>query len=213
MFDRGPGDEDQDVMPNYDRQAVLAMTLWAEIIVLIIAVIWILFAKIDLRPVLIFNVQALIMGALAALLVTLLNLAIMHLANIYGEKVYLLKSMKDLLNKQMLPLIGHLSFSDSILVAVVSGLCEELFFRGVLQSQCGIISSACAFGLAHLPRIYYFPYALWATYVGLLMSFLMLKTGSLYSPMIAHALINFASINVLRRLYKAGQLGPPPPRS
>jgi membrane protease YdiL (CAAX protease family) len=213
MSDFGPDDEDLDVMPRYDRQAVLAMTLWAEIIVLIIAVAWTFFAKIDLRPLLVFNLQAVLFGALAALLVTLINLAIMHLANKYGDRVYLLRSMKDLINKQMLPLIGNLSFGDSIIVALVSGLCEEFFFRGVLQTQCGIIPSACAFGLAHLPRIYYFPYALWATYVGLLMSFLTIKTGSLFSPMIAHALINFASINVLRRLYKSGELGLNPPRS
>jgi membrane protease YdiL (CAAX protease family) len=213
MSDFGPDDEDLDVMPRYDRQAVLAMTLWAEIIVLIIAVAWTFFDKIDLRPLLVFNLQAVLFGALAALLVTLFNLAIMHLANKYGDRVYLLRSMKDLINKQMLPLIGNLSFGDSIIVALVSGLCEEFFFRGVLQTQCGIIPSACAFGLAHLPRIYYFPYALWATYVGLLMSFLTIKTGSLFSPMIAHALINFASINVLRRLYKSGELGLNPPRS
>jgi membrane protease YdiL (CAAX protease family) len=205
MFEPGSGEEDNDIMPKYDRQAVLIMTIFAEVFVLLIASIWIFFAKIDLRPLLIFNIQALVMGVLAALLVTILNLAILHLANKHGAQIYLLKSMRDLINKQMLPLIGHLTFFDSIMVSVISGLCEEVFFRGVLQSQCGIVPSACAFGLAHLPRIYYFPYALWATYVGLLMSFLVAQTGSLYSPMIAHALINFASITVLRTMYKKDQ--------
>jgi len=197
MFD--PGEDDHD-LPNYDRQAVLSMTIFAEVFVLLIASVWIFFAKIDLRPLLVVNMKALVLSVLAALLVTLLNLAIMKLADKYSAQNYLLKSMKDLIHKQMLPLIGRLTFLDSILVSAVSGLCEEVFFRGVLQDQCGIVPSACAFGLAHLPRIYYFPYALWATYVGLLMSFLVVQTGSLYSPMIAHALINFASITVLRRM-------------
>jgi hypothetical protein len=205
MFKPGSGEEDNDEMPPYDRQAVLSMTIFAEIFVLLIASIWIFFAKIDLRPLLVFNMQALGMGVLAAIIVTLINLAILHLAKKYGGQIYLLKSMNDLINKQMLPLIGHLNFFDSISVSVISGLCEEIFFRGVLQSQCGIVPSACAFGLAHLPRIYYFPYALWATYVGLLMSFLVVQTGSLYSPMIAHALINFASITVLRRMHNKNQ--------
>jgi uncharacterized protein len=205
MFDQGPGSEDNDNLPRYDRQAVLSMTIFAEVFVLLIASIWIFFAKIDLRPLLVFNIQALELAVLAAAVVTLLNMAILHLANKYSLQIYLLKSMKDLIDKQMLPLIGHLTFFDSITVSVISGLCEEVFFRGVLQNQCGIVPSACAFGLAHLPRIYYFPYALWATYVGLLMSFLVVQTGSLYSPMIAHALINFASISVLRRLYKKSQ--------
>jgi uncharacterized protein len=201
MFDSG----EEESLPSYDRQGVLVMTIMAEVFVLLIASIWIYFAKIDLRPILVFNVKALVMGILAAALITLLNFVIMHLAKKYGDKIYLLKSMNDLIHKQMLPLIGHLNFFDSILIAATSGLCEEVFFRGVLQNQCGIVPSACAFGLAHLPRIYYFPYALWATYVGLLMSFLVTYTGSLYSPMIAHALINFASINVLRRMYKKGE--------
>ena len=201
MFDP-PDDEDNDNLPKYDRQAVFSMTIFAEVFVLLIASVWIFFARIDLRPLLVFNMKGLILAVLAAAVVTLLNLVILKLADKYGAQIYLLKSMKDLINKQMLPLIGHLTFFDSILVSAVSGLCEEVFFRGVLQNQCGIVPSACAFGLAHLPRIYYFPYALWATYVGLLMSFLVLETGSLYSPMIAHALINFASITVLRRMYK-----------
>ena len=34
------------------------------------------------------------------------------------------------------------------------------------------------------------------------MSALLLQTGSLYTPILAHALINFFSINVLRQIYK-----------
>jgi len=203
MFDPGDDDNnDPDDLSKYGRQAVLSMTIMAEVFVLAIASAWIFFAQIDLRSLLVFKVQALTMGVLAAAAVTLANLAILFLANKYGSQIYFFKSMKDLINKEMLPLIGQLNFFDSVMVALVSALCEEVFFRGVLQNQCGIVPSACAFGLAHLPRIYYFPYALWATYVGLLMSFLVINTGSLYAPMIAHALINFASICVLRRLNK-----------
>jgi len=199
MFEPGPEDED---MPRFDRHAVLSMTIFAEVFVLILATIWIFLAKLNLDPLLHCNRKAVITGVAAAALVTVLNMVILKLANKYAEQFYLLKSMKDLIYKQMLPLIGHLTFADSIFIALVSGFCEEVFFRGVLQGQCGIIPSACAFGLAHLPRIYYFPYALWATYVGLLMSFSLVFSGSLYAPIIAHSLINFASINVLRRMHK-----------
>ncbi|MBS2008689.1 MAG: CPBP family intramembrane metalloprotease [Cyanobacteria bacterium SZAS TMP-1] len=198
MFEPG---EDDEIMPHLDRHSVLSMTIFAEIFVLVLATGWIFLAKLDLKPLLHCNTRAVIAGISAALLVTLLNLAILRLANKYAARFYLLKSMKDLIYKQMLPLMGHLTFADSIFIAIISGFCEEVFFRGVLQSQCGLVPAACAFGLAHLPRIYYFPYALWATYVGLLMGFLLIATDSLYSPIIAHALINFASINVLRRMH------------
>jgi len=199
MFE--PGDESTE-LPHYDRQSVLVMTILAEVFVLLIASIWIYFAQIDLRPLITFNMKVCFFGIAGGLLVTILNLAIWKLADKYSAQNYLLASMKDLIDKQMLPLMGHLNFIDSIFIALVSGLSEEVFFRGVLQSQCGIVPSACAFGLAHLPRIYYFPYALWATYVGLLMSFLVSATDSICAPMIAHAVINFASINVLRIIHK-----------
>jgi len=204
MFE--PNSDDQDeMMPHFDRQAVLSMTIFAEIFVMLLATVWIFLAKINLDPLLKYSTKAVLVGVAAAALVTLLNLGIMRLANKYADQFYLLKSMRDLIHKQMLPLIGHMTFADSIFVAIVSGFCEEVFFRGVFQTQCGIIPSACAFGLAHLPRIYYFPYALWATYVGLLMSFLLVYTGSLYAPIVAHALINFASINVLRRMHRQAE--------
>jgi hypothetical protein len=106
--------------------------------------------------------------------------------------------MQDLLKYEMIPLFGQLTVADSILIALASGFCEEVFFRGVVEATGGIATSSICFGLAHLPSFYYFPYALWAFAVGLVMSFLMAGTGSIFAPVAAHTLINLISINVLR---------------
>jgi len=97
-----------------------------------------------------------------------------------------------------MPLFGRLTFVDSVLVSLASGICEEIFFRGILESTSGIATSATCFGLAHLPSFYYFPYAIWALLVGLIMSFTLSGSGSIFAPIVAHALVNLISINVLR---------------
>jgi membrane protease YdiL (CAAX protease family) len=210
---------------TYSRGAALSVTIAGELLLLLIACVWIFFAHIDLAPLIIFHggteIPLLMPGIVTAGLVSLCNLAIMYLANKYHDRNIILASMKDLIDSVMLPLLGPFTLLDSVLVAAVSGVAEEVFFRGVLQNQftalvsflglhqyqseCGIVLSAVCFGMAHFRNLYFLPYAIWAMVVGLLMSFLLAQTGSLYTPMIAHALINLTSIKVLRTMYAAEQ--------
>ncbi|MBU6450356.1 MAG: CPBP family intramembrane metalloprotease [Cyanobacteria bacterium REEB67] len=210
---------------TYSRGAALSVTIAGELLLLLIACVWVYFAHIDLTPLIKWRsgseIPVLMPGIATAGLVSLGNLAIMYFADKYHDRNMLLASMKDLIDTVMLPLLGPFTLLDSVIVAAISGLAEEIFFRGVLQNQftalvsffglhqheseCGIVLSAVCFGMAHFRNLYFLPYAVWAMVVGLLMSFLLAQTGSLYTPMIAHALINLTSITVLRTMYAAEQ--------
>lgn len=183
---------------SFDRQTVVVFTLVIEALLLLAAAVWNFSGQIDLHSLFRFNLRVLVWGLTAGLAISTLNLFILYFSRRLADNVFIFRSMHDLLRNEMIPLFGNLTLADSLLIAAASGLCEEIFFRGALEAAGGVAISAVCFGLAHLPSFYYFPYALWALAVGLLMSFIMTATGSLFAPIIAHSLVNLISINVLR---------------
>lgn len=183
---------------QFDRQTVVVIIIVVETLFLLATTIWTYIGQIDLRPLFRFRVSALIWGLSAGLAISASNLALLYLSQKFSSKVFILKSMHDLLKREMMPLFGRLTLMDSVLVSLASGICEEIFFRGILETTGGIATSATCFSLAHLPSFYYFPYAIWALLVGLIMSFIMAGSGSIIAPIVAHTLVNFISINVLR---------------
>jgi membrane protease YdiL (CAAX protease family) len=96
------------------------------------------------------------------------------------------------------PLLPHSSQELGIFLAlaVTAGVCEEILFRGYLMSYLATwlgawgswFASGVVFGAAHL---YLGPAAVWrAGAVGLVAGGLYLLTGSLWIPMLLHALLD-----------------------
>jgi membrane protease YdiL (CAAX protease family) len=99
-------------------------------------------------------------------------------------------------------LLGRLSVAECALLAAVSGVAEEAFFRGVLQPQIGLLAAALLFGLAHfVPRRELAPWALFAVAAGLLLGILFDSTGNLVAPTVAHASINAVNLRLLSERY------------
>jgi membrane protease YdiL (CAAX protease family) len=99
-------------------------------------------------------------------------------------------------------LLGRLSLAECALLAAVSGVAEEAFFRGVLQPRIGLLAAALIFGLAHfVPRRELAPWALFAVAAGLLLGVLFESTGNLVAPVVAHASINAVNLRLLSNRY------------
>ena len=94
--------------------------------------------------------------------------------------------------------LAPLILSDSIWIGLLPGMSEELLFRGVMLPSIGLdmtgllISSAC-FGVLHLSSRRQWPYAIWASVIGLLLGASALATGNLLVPIVAHVVTNFVS--------------------
>jgi len=85
-------------------------------------------------------------------------------------------------------------------IGLLSGVVEELFFRGALQTTFGLIPASLAFGLAHLvPRHPFWNWSLYAAFAGFLLGCLFELTHHLLPVMLAHALTNFVLIVDLNR--------------
>ena len=83
---------------------------------------------------------------------------------------------------------------------LLSGFTEELFFRGVLLPEMGLVLSSLCFGALHALCLVYF---VWATVIGAGLATLALAGGSLVTPIAAHATYNLGALLLLRRLARA----------
>ncbi|HJO22090.1 MAG: CPBP family intramembrane metalloprotease [Myxococcota bacterium] len=102
------------------------------------------------------------------------------------------------LSRALGQLLGILSWRDCLVLAVLSGVSEEAFFRGALQPQLGLVATSALFGLAHLvPRRELAPWCLFSFAAGLLLGLLFERTGNLLAPSVAHIVVNAVNLRLL----------------
>jgi hypothetical protein len=94
--------------------------------------------------------------------------------------------------------IKPLVWPDLIWLGLLPGISEELLFRGVMLpalglNLLGLIGSSICFGISHLSGLKQWPYAAWATAVGLILGLSALETGNLFVPILAHIVTNLIS--------------------
>lgn len=107
------------------------------------------------------------------------------------------------LTQVVLDLLGGLLASSSVtglaIVAILAGVAEEAFFRGVVQATLhdvigaapAVLAAAALFGLAHLVTPLY---AVLAAAIGAYLGALFLVTGNVLAPAITHALYDFVAL-------------------
>lgn len=105
-----------------------------------------------------------------------------------------------IVNELYCPVFGRLSFRHFVVVSILSGVCEESFFRGILCSEFGPVVSAVVFGLCHLGDARLVASGVWIGFVGFVLARLFETTGNLGDCMVAHCVNNFLSFLLLSLL-------------
>ena len=96
--------------------------------------------------------------------------------------------------------LGPLSRRDIFLLALLSSITEELFFRGFLQPILGLHYAAIIFGLAHFPyRAFLIPWTLTALGVGYLFGWVFDVRNCLVAPIVAHFVVNYFNLHYILR--------------
>jgi sodium transport system permease protein len=97
-----------------------------------------------------------------------------------------------------------------LVIAVTPALCEELFFRGLVLSGLrrlgvwpALMTCALLFGLAHSSVYRLMP----TFFIGLLLSWLVWRTGSIWTGIVAHALNNGIAATLVYNKALAAALG------
>ncbi len=95
---------------------------------------------------------------------------------------------------------------ELLLLALLAGFGEEIFFRGVLQQETGIWVASLIFGVLHGPSKDFWPLALWAAVMGALLGFLYESTGNLVVPAVAHAVYDGVALVYVRNKFRRYQM-------
>jgi hypothetical protein len=102
------------------------------------------------------------------------------------------------LNSELAALLGPLSASELLALALLSGFAEELFFRGALQGSVGWLVATVLFALLHTgPGRTFRLWGLFALIAGGLFGALVLWRGNLLASIVGHVLVNAVGLRQL----------------
>jgi len=125
-----------------------------------------------------------------------LGFALIAASRVWTERSEAGRALAD----QLASLVHGLSTERVLLLAAVSGLAEEAFFRGALQPRVGWLAASLLFGLAHFhPRRALRVWSASAAFAGLAFGALFEASGDLVAPALAHAVVNAVNLRWLAR--------------
>jgi membrane protease YdiL (CAAX protease family) len=115
------------------------------------------------------------------------------------------------LEEKIAALLGPLTRSEAVGLAVLSGFAEELFFRGAVQGSIdgvgGWVLASIIFGLVHTgPGRAFLLWTLFALSAGFLLGGLMVWRGNLLGPVVAHFVVNAVNLSRLAAQGDSGRL-------
>lgn len=151
------------------------------------------------------------LDARAAVVASSLAGAGLALATVLGTE-WLLRRARwaQALRAEFRQALSEASDASVLVLALASGTCEELLFRGALQPWLGVVATSVLFGAVHVvPRRELLPWTLWAGAMGAVLGLLYEATGSLAGPVLAHVAIN--AVNLRRIVRFDPTLDPPAP--
>lgn len=181
------------------RNSVITLSIVLEAALLLVAAGWIYFAHMELRSQFNFQVNAVLWGLALSILSSTAAILLVSL----GKKMSFLSSLTKMTEDFLQPLVNLLGPGDILLLSILSGFCEEVLFRGVLQAQIGVFAASLIFGIFHDPSFKQRAYVILAALAGLALGFLYQWTGNLWSCIVAHAAHNFVAMISLRYFFKS----------
>jgi len=136
--------------------------------------------------------------AIGLLSASALCLSLPFFTSEWASRVLLLREMKGVWDDLLTPFGKSLTLAEISALAALSGISEEIFFRGAVQGEIGIIGASVLFGLLHPLNV---SYVIWASTVGSAFGVLYQVTGSLLPSILCHSLYNLAALLYLRYWY------------
>lgn len=175
---------------------IITMVLLVEGSLLFIGLVWM-----SLRKIPVFDSIKITPGTAAAGLAAGVVLLTSSLLFYLIDKCGFDLKLRKLIENQMYPVFKNITFPEILLIALMSGFCEEFFFRGILLPELGVFVSCLVFGILHTSSKETWFLGLWSAMGGLFFSLLYLRTGNLFIPITAHAINNLIAVSYIRYVY------------
>lgn len=147
-------------------------------------------------------------GLEAALASLVLGLALAALTLLATRALGARAAWARALRSELEPIVSGLHDRDLAVMAMASGVGEEIFFRGLLSPWIGIVLSSLAFGAVHQVRGKgRLGWMASAAAFGFAFALVFGATGSLLGPIVGHTLVNWVNLRAMRA--RAGGGGEP----
>ncbi|MEM7050218.1 MAG: CPBP family intramembrane glutamic endopeptidase [Acidobacteriota bacterium] len=181
-----PGEE----VPAPEPGRLYRLAWWFYLVLALVALLWIGLRDDTISVALFWNAESWWIDLLVGISGGGLLLGLWHLAARFSRLA------RDL-ELQLGRLLGRLEAPEAVALAVVSGIGEELFFRGALQGSVGWFWATLVFALVHTgPGSALRLWGIFAALAGGLFGALLIWRGNLLAPVVAHFLVN--AVNLLR---------------
>jgi uncharacterized protein len=121
-----------------------------------------------------------------------------------ADKAFFLKDFKHFKKSVVKPIADELDYVSAFCVALAAGIGEELFFRGVIQTEFGIVVASVLFAVLHFGpalRSYYLIALIYLIF-GFYFGYMRIYTESLWAPIITHGLYDYLALLYMRYIYK-----------
>lgn len=139
-------------------------------------------------------VSGIAIGLAAALGLAAVQYVLLH----YAPDVAPVRALRRLYRELLFPLFRASTSIEIIVISLLAGVGEELFFRGAVQPEWGLIAASVVFGLCHVGGRVTLPLGIWAACTGVLLGWLLIATGGLLAPIVAHAAYDALALSYLR---------------
>ncbi len=187
---------DQPIRRKNKNFSLGTLVFAVEFTLLVLGIIWMLVRRIPVIDRIHVNPRAFATGILVGVLL-LASSGIFYLI----DKFFFNQYLKNTMEKKVYPMFRHTSFPEILLIAVMSGFCEEFFFRGILTPEMGILVSSVIFGLLHTSSKKTWFLGVWTGLIGASLAMVYQITGNLFIPMVAHGFNNFLAVAYVRYIH------------
>ncbi len=156
------------------------------------ALLWIVARRLPVR--LGDLVSGVAIGAVTAALLVAMNYYVLRYAPVLPG-VGALRRVHD---NMFRPLFARIDPLDVAVISIAAGVGEEVFFRGAVQQEFGLVLASVTFGLMHFGGGGTAVFGLWAGALGLMLGVVAFGTGGLVAPVVAHVLYDAAALVYIR---------------
>ena len=175
---------------------IFTRLLWLEFFVaallLALALLWHIWRPVGLWEALEWSFGSLLLGVVAAL-PPLFMIPLVEVRQ--SQRFAWVRAFRRTITTRLVPLVGAMPLGEVLTVSCLAGVSEEVFFRGVLQHEIGLLPASLVFGVLHALSV---PYMLWATAVGCYLGWLAQVSGNLWLPITTHALVDIVGLGYIR---------------
>lgn len=182
---------------------ILRVTFAVEGLLVIIFLIWARFRNFSSSPY--PGASAIVLGVLLSVPLCLFSYAF------FGPRCYKskhLRSCYEFKDRVIKPLADALSWKSAALVSASAGIGEELFFRGLVQYELGIVASSILFALLHFGPAFFHHWFIGTLYIliGFYFGWLYSWSGDIWLPITVHAAYDFFALIYMKYVYISPEL-------